>query len=182
MKSLRTILILIVLFVLPAGSWYFLKYGFNWRKGKLAALETKGHFISDLNWNSIEKENINNSFSSRTTVVKFADGLSVNDEKIIDQFKKVNGFQWVLISKDSSSFINVPSNDPRKYIVSPRFYSSPNSYRSLGHYMLVDTGLNIRQIYEGDSEKMLRKLVEDITIVIPKKKQKDISIRKKNND
>jgi hypothetical protein len=97
MKKLQTILLLaLFLVILPAGSWLYLKKGFNYRKQIIKDLENKTPFTDSL----FTYDSVYIDYKNRCTV------LSLNeDEKItrdiFRQFKEAKGFQ--LVGIDSSN-------------------------------------------------------------------------------
>lgn len=176
MKTLRTIVILLVLFGLPAGSWYFLKFGFNWRKAKIESLTVKSHLLNDLTWDEKEKEELLSIMFYKTTVLKLGSGTE-DDEQIIDQFKKAPTFQWMYLSANGDSIPQLSSKNVRKYFEAPDFFENNPNYSDV-EYLLVDTALNIRQKYL-ESEESLGQLIEDIALVIPRQREKDIKLIQK---
>ena len=180
MKRLKTIIILIVLFGLPAGSWYFLKSGFQWRKDKLESLESKGNFIKSIGWDENEKESLFKMMSYKTTVVQTKGKITESEQTIIDQFRKSPTFQWLLLTRDTSANIKYSSKDPRKFFTSNNFNNQSNPFAS-SQYMIIDTAIHIRSVYQENDVKSLSKLVEDIALVLPRKKNKDIGVKKKSN-
>lgn len=180
MKYLRSIVVIILLFGLPLGSWYFLKHGFNWRKSKIETLQAKSHFLKDFNWDNNQKESLYTVLFLKTTVVNFDDDIDDKESIIIDQYKKATSFQWLNITSDEKY------NELHSSRSKSKFFTSDASAYASGilenvKYALVDTAMNIRQVYPDNSESSLSQLVEDISLIIPRQREKDISIRKNTN-
>ena len=83
MKIFKTIVIVALLFGLPAGSWYFLQSGLDWRKVKAKELAPKSAVTEIVNQRPEYKEKL----TGRTTLLKLDQKHTNLDEKLIDQFK-----------------------------------------------------------------------------------------------
>ena len=178
MRALKTIVILAILIGLPAGSWYFLKFGYNWRKDKIELLKPKGHFLKDLAWSEEEKSELYAAMFFKTNIVQIGGEIGDDQEKIIDQFRKAPTFQWIVLLESDQIAPKVSTKDVKKYINVQSIFDNNSEYAS-AKYMIVDTAFQIRQIYSTGSEEELGQLVEDYSLSIPKQKDKDIAIRNK---
>lgn len=172
---------MLVLFGLPAGSWYFLKYGADWRRAKLSTLDIKSNFVNAYDFTPEEKTELFALLSYKTSVISFGGSLNERENDLIDQYRKSYTFQWVTFVADSSQVDPVSSKNPRKYFVGKLPETDIAILRGVD-YLLVDTAINIRQTYTGRTDETLSKLIEDIAIVLPRKKEKDISMKKSRND
>ncbi|NNK90341.1 MAG: hypothetical protein HKO89_07000 [Saprospiraceae bacterium] len=180
MKYLRSVVIIILLFGLPIGSWYFLKHGFNWRKSKIETLMPKDHILRDFDWSGKQKEELYSILFYKTTVINFDDEIDDKENLIVDQYLKANTFQWLNVTSDEKYNLQLSSKDKRKYFTSDKSAWSKGLLSGV-KYALIDTGMYVRQVYPDNSEASLGMLVEDLSLIIPRKKEKDISIRKKDN-
>jgi len=177
MKYFKTILVVILLAGLPLGSWYFLKSGLEWRKAKVVDLEKKEIFLKAIGFSVDDKNKLYEIMAHRTNVVKKRGALSANDEAIIDQFEDAYTFQFLSLDGNEA--------DPKggwtsKSVV--RFYSPDNISSNSTQikdwdYMLVDTSGFIRQYYLGEDKQVMKLLVEDIAVILPRKKEKDIILK-----
>jgi hypothetical protein len=177
MKILKRIGILMILFGLPAGSWYFLKDGFNWRKAKLEELAPKGRFLDSYDFTSEDKAKIFEQTTYKTTLVKLNEDLSKNDIALIDQFKKSRTFLFLVLSDHLITHEDFSSKQPLRYINASNINTNNNQFRN-ANYMLIDTGGVVRQLYKGTDKETLTKIVEDIAVVLPRKITPDIEMKK----
>ena len=178
MKVIKSIVVLLVIFGLPLGSWYFLKYGYNWRKDKIEVLQPKGHFLNDIPWSEEEKTELYSSMFFKTNIVKVGNDVEASDELIIDQFRKAHTFQWLILLPEDQKAPRISTKDVKKYVNVESIFNQASDFSS-AKYMIVDTAFQIRQVYNIGDEAELGQLVEDFSLSIPRKKDKDIAIRNK---
>lgn len=156
MKFFKTIAVVSLLFILPGASWYFLQSGLNWRVDKRELLEPKI---------SIEELLIDKSYQStykdKTTLV-ILNSRDIEKEQVIkDQFRKAYTFQWKQLDAEQfSDHMLIRGND----------------------YMLIDTGLMVRRFYTGAHDSIYAHIVEDITLIMPRKKELDIKMKENRKD
>ncbi len=155
MKYLKSFVVVVLLFGLPAGSWYFLQHGLEWRRVKRDQLLPKGHIIAQLDWTKEETALIEKTFKGKTTL--FVSGeMTDSDKVVIEQFKDAYTFQ-------SKTLSDLPSLGAK--------LSGDNDY------LLIDTGMVVRQLYTGTDETVLARMIEDIALIAPQRKEKDIRLR-----
>lgn len=177
MKAIKTIGILILLFGLPAGSWLFLKDGFNWRKAKLEELAPKGKFLDAYNFSILDKEKISQQITTTTTLVKLNEDLGQDDLSLIDQFKNSQTFRFLVLSDHAITPRDYGPKQTLKYIYATPIQANNETFRN-ANYILCDTGGIIRQYYEGFDHNTITKIVEDIAVVLPRKVTPDIETKK----
>lgn len=164
MKYLVSAVVFILLFVVPAGSWYYLQSGLDYRRAALAELEPKGKFAVD----GISDEML----KAKTTLIQTTDvGEDVLTE-IYDQYKKSETFQVMTSQPSIESFGSWRVID----VDLTRRISS--TYGGAG-FVLVDTAMMVRNTYPADLNGV-RKLIEHTSIVLPRVREMDIKL--KNND
>ncbi len=181
MKKFKTLLILCVLVVFPAISWVFLKYGLEWRKEAVANLTPKAD-ISALAVNSgafITQDEVRNLFIGKTTLLDLT-GQSESPRliEINDQFQTSNTFQYVAFHQSNEARENsdiAPDNHLSMY---DDEFENVKSYFKDADFVIIDTSGAVRQYYQGINEKVYNAIIEDLAVVIPRKKPKDIGIRK----
>ena len=177
MKAIKTIGIIILLFGLPAGSWLFLKDGFNWRKAKMEELAPKGKFLDAYNFSILDKGKIYQQTIKKTTLVKLNKDLSQDDLSLIDQFKNSQTFLFLVLSDHEITPRDYDPKQTLKYIYATSVQAKNENIRN-ANYMLYDTGGVIRQFYEGLDHNTITKIVEDIAVVLPRKVTPDIETKK----
>ncbi len=179
MKYLRTIAILLLLFGLPAGSWYFLKDGLNWRKGKMETLKPKERFLEVYDFSDQDKTQIFEELSHRTAIIKLNSDITKDDMRIIDQFDDVPTFMFFVISKNVRIADQFGSKVALRYI-KPSSISSKNFEYNSAQYVIVDTSGYIRNFYPWDMEDKMKNIVEDIAVILPRKVTPDIVVKENN--
>lgn len=164
MKYLVSAVVFMLLFVVPAGSWYYLQSGLDYRKDALVELEPKGKFAVD----GIADEML----KSKTTLIQTTDiGQDVLTE-IYDQYKKSETFQVMTSQPSLESF------GSWKMIDVDLARSIADAYEGAG-FLLIDTAMMVRNTYPADLSGV-RKLIEHTSIVLPRVREMDIKL--KNND
>lgn len=151
MKYIKGIAVIFVLFVFPLGSWYFLQYGLNWRIDKRELLVPK----IDLNSVLADKAMTSN-YTDKTSLIRLKSSNSEKESIIKDQFDDAYTFQWV----EEGTGVNM-SHDILKDV----------------NYMLVDTGMNVRRLYKGGHDSIFAHMMEDISLIMPRKKELDIKMK-----
>ncbi len=92
-------------------------------------------------------------------------------QEIYDQFGKAETFQlWTKSGNTSkSNWHSLP--DSSIHLLSKSY---PNA-----SYVLIDTALNVRNIYYGNPSDVIKEVVSHVAIVLPRKKEKDIKMKKR---
>lgn len=148
----------ILIVVLPAGSWYFLQHGLDWRREKRVELVPKGNLLTDHSWNDEQKVLLTNAFKDKTSLVSFTQKYSDNELAVLEQFKDAYTFQ--------------SHNKSTLEIQLDKIYDA--------NYLVIDTSMNVRQKYIGQGEQILARIIEDIALLLPKQKEKDIKMKNSN--
>lgn len=181
MKIIKSIAILAVLIGLPAGSWYFLKDGFDWRKAKLEELAPKGTFFDAFPFNDNDKEKLFREITYKTTLVKVNEDLSKDDLALIDQFRKSYTFLFLVMTEDPAAREDYSSKQPLRYMIPSTMTPSDDRLKNAS-YLLLDTASVIRQYYTGTDHETLTQIVEDIAVVLPRHVTPDIEMKKPRQD
>lgn len=180
MKYIKSILLLMLLVGLPLVSWYFLNSGLEWRKSKVSDLKAKDIFLKSYQFSAEDKNNLFEIMTHRTCVVKLSDEkLNDNDKAIIDQFNKAHTFKFVSLSKTDGNNNSWTSKSAVRYFKPSTTEPVLSELKGM-NYVLVDTAGYIRQYYKGSRKQDLARLVEDIAVILPRKKPKDIVLKKTN--
>jgi hypothetical protein len=156
-KLISWIVLIALLFIIPFGSWYYLKQGLDYRKTALEDLVTKGLLP--------EMPDSINVFRGKTTLLVFE---STNDNDILQpifaQFKDAYTFQMAGIS-GNHLLIEVDSSVLDNLKLSGKTFA------------LIDTAGNIRNYYTTDREQ-LKSMVEHLAVILPQPKEKDVKMKK----
>lgn len=156
-KLISWIALVVMLGVLPVGSWYYLKQGLDYRKGALQELLPK----QTLDGN----DTILAVFKGKTTLwvldsAKAQTALS----PIKEQFKDAYTYQMAGSWKEHG-MIYIP-HLVKDSTISNRDYV----------FALVDTSMHIRNYYTAN-EQDLKTMVEHLAIILPNAKDKDIKMK-----
>lgn len=181
MKILKSIAVIILLFGLPAGSWYFLQQGLDWRKEKEVALKNKVRFLNAYNFSNSDKDRLFETMSHKTSVVKLENDISDLDKELMNQFRNAFTFQFVVLSDGVKVPEILSSKDVRKYYDPQNQEATVNELKN-AQYLLVDTVGYIRQYYNSDKLQTMNRLVEDVALILPKVKTRDILMKRKGNE
>ncbi len=194
-KIFRVAAILLLLIGLPAGSWYYLSGGVNWRKTALN--ELRGHYgqiaSAYIMYPDGTKED---RLKSKVCVIHlFGDHPDLTDvnrkvldtgQKLFEQFGKNENFRVALISENATAEFRsymqkLPCSDYATWVsiggVGQWTTVVRNGYEYYlrdtkedavpEYYALCDTAGTIRRFYDANNEKEVGRMVEQITILLP---------------
>jgi len=188
-----SVLVIAILFVLPAGSWFYLQQGLDYHKKSRAELQDLGKA------GQFELKNQKNLMVSpqmvrgKVSVVHFLPEEQAAGKALTDRMAKVHesfdDTQDVLffsfIQTDSSSqlldmaqslgikdgdqwyLIGTEKNEWER--LAREVYKIPDPASGVA---LVDTSMTIRKYYDINVDKDMGRLVEHIAIVIPQQKRR----------
>jgi len=162
MKILKTIAVLILVVGLPAGSWLFLQSGLDWRRIKAKQLTPKSELLNDIEWSEQEQNLVRTTFDGITTFI-INGNIGEAEKVIIDQFKDAYTFS-------AKTKEELPVEILQKLDMSQL------------KYMLIDTGMVVRQIYKDSQLETINRLIEDLALITPQPKAKDIKLRGRENE
>ncbi len=156
MKYLRTVVVMALIFILPAGSWWYLQSGYNYRKAALGILSPKDS-LSNTSLNILmHGKDFKDQLKGKTTCLALIDDAAFQT-KYFDQYRKALSFQMI-VGGDSLAIKGLDK----------------------AAYVLIDTSGYIRNTY-GETREEQTKLIEHTAIILPRKIQKDVKF-KENQD
>jgi len=161
MKYLVSAVVFILLFIVPAGSWYYLQSGLDYRKEALKELEPKGAFDAD----GFDVTQL----KGKTTLLQLK---PIDDEvlpAVFDQYGSSETYQMLTVQSPSELLPN--------WNVIPTMVATTISskYNNAG-MMLVDTSGMVRNTYLADAEGV-KKMIEHTSIILPRVKEMDIKLK-----
>lgn len=160
-KSYQIIAVLALLFILPLGSYLYLKRGYNFRLEALNELKPKENIKNHPSFSKLmEKDNIYLLYNADDEVAASWIG------PVYDEFSHRSIFNVIGYTSDS-----VPPTS-----VSNQYTYIASKYPFAESIALVDTASDIRNYYTYDSTSF-KKLVQHIPIVLPRKKEEDIKMK-----
>lgn len=160
MKYFIASLIVIVLFILPLGSYYYLNSGYNFRKAALVELESEGPLFSSVDSEFLRtmKDSLMGGNTNLIYLEVQKDPAHGNELQMInDKYDHRFDFQVVNLSKNE-----VPELF-RSYQATP--------------LILVDSLAQIRDTYSFNSED-IKRLIRHISILLPMDKRPDIHLKR----
>ena len=161
MKYLIGAFVVIMLFLLPLGSWYYLQSGLDYRKEALRQLEPKGKFQSTfLNQGQL---------AAKTTMIHLKEVEGDPVSEIYGQYGDSETFQ--LFS------IDTPEKGAQNWIQLDALAANSISaaYDDAG-FLLIDTSGQLRNTYPANLEGV-KFLIEHTSIVLPRVKEMDIKMK-----
>lgn len=161
MKYLKSIVVLSFLFGFPIGSWYFLQTGLDWRRVKAKEHTVKGPAVDTKLLSLDQASLLKTTLEGKTTIIKLSTTVTPLDESLKKQFKDAYTFQWL--------------ND------TPTAHLTNSAVTKGMDYVLIDTSLNIRQTYKGEDKETITRIVEDIALLLPHRKSRDIKMKPQVN-
>jgi len=161
MKYLVSVIVFLMLFVLPLGSWYYLQSGLDYRKEALKELEPKGEFFAST---------IDNSALKKKTTLMHLKTIEENVIKeIYGQYGGAQTFQLLSIDKaeeDAENWIQIDDFTANSISVA----------NSDAGFVLIDTSGQLRNTYPANMDGV-KMLIEHTAIVLPRIKEMDIKLK-----
>lgn len=176
MKYLIALAVILVLFLLPAGSYYYLKKGFSFRYNALQELKTKQTFpVSDIY--DFEGNKKSDFLKKKINQVYFSEPIA-NEKQISifnrleKQFKNREYFQQIILYNEKP----IEEFNDEKF---QGYYADGKSteHLELNRIYLIDTSGMIRNSYDLTDED-IKKLVSHTAILLPLPKKKEIKFRR----
>ena len=200
------VLLALMLIVFPAGSWYYLNQGFDYRKTVMEELQVKDslpelQFIDYTGKILTNKEIEGNLIVAVFLSSKKGIGEAVIEEriaKLYDQFDKRSDFNLFihLTGLDSAAFQTQSAalldrlelEDPSRCFIlegSEKIalseYKIPLGTTALDDAnwaVLIDENQYIRNFYQLDEEENVKTMVQHIALSLPKQKEKDLIFKR----
>lgn len=153
------LVVALFLVIIPIGSWYYLNQGLQYRKRLLKEIEIKSGMDSAV-------DSLGYLLGSASVVIlKSSDQTIEIATQLKEQFD--NSPRFNIYFRDSvSGFNSLPSG----------YMSQEWSSMAESDFVLLDTLMNVRNTYLSEKEEV-KKLVEHISVVIPRQKEPDIKIK-----
>jgi len=157
MKIIRGLAVILVIFVLPAGSWYYLQQGYNYRLGALQELEPKGQFVQL----SIEEARPE-LFGEKITLICMCDEASVDELTILNNLEE---------KSDSNMFqiVRLKNRDIDSQLLHDKYGEDK--------LILVDKDREYRKSY-GFEQVALNELVKHVAIITPLPARQKIKLKR----
>ncbi len=188
-----SVLVVVILFVLPGGSWLYLQRGLDYRKASLAELQDLGKTgdfqlknqknlmispemlrgrVSVVNFLPEDKET-GKSLSER--IAKIHQSFDDTEDVIFLSFMPADSSAQLLDIansmgiKDDKQWFLIGTENSEWQRLAKEVYKIPNPENGVA---LVDTSMTIRKYYDINVNQDMGRLVEHISIVIPQQKRR----------
>lgn len=174
MKKLFPILVLLLMLViLPLGSYLYLRSGVDYRLAALDMVTPKGELLDFTYYKNGLKLNSSRALNHKTSIIHI-DQSNDNDryiQGIFDQFNQSENLELLQLKEDSVSN-HLEGFD---IVYTPEFRDIESNYKDYD-ILLVDTSLQIRSYYDLN-DSTINELIRDIAIVLPLKKKSTIKMK-----
>lgn len=168
-----------LLVALPAGSWFYLKSGFQVRKSAFEALKVKAPFPDDIILgNKHFDECINNNVSLVYKNEANAKGLIQNLQEVHTIFKHRDRFSFISLEENKDTLAGLVSEVAEDWKIINLSSSYYNKF-PIGNneIMVLDTLANIRGKYQLEKED-LQRMTKQLTILFPIEKKQKIRLKR----
>lgn len=189
-KILQFAALFLLLIGLPAGSWYYLQLGLDYRKETMGQLQDHGAFTLKTNHTPVGEGSVR--------VINFLSAANADTKgpllaKLYEQFDKREDFELVTFV-DTTAFADLVTfrttyqleEEPQcsfPSLKTAEWQSFVSTHESdakaeIPYLALVDVKGNIRNFYEQEDEEAVKQLVEHIAFLLPIKKRDKAELRR----
>lgn len=167
MRFLVASVVVIMIFVLPAGSWYYLSSGYDYRVTLQEEVKVK-ESIEDLFYGLSEDEfqKINEACQGRYTVMHVQGMPSSSEQSMLDRLEDKYGGREGFQIKVLSQIADVPN------AVRSNLSKYPDA-----RIILIDDELNLRNAYSYSTED-IKKLIEHSSAILPIPKKQKVFLKR----
>lgn len=182
--------IILILFLLPFVSWYYLQSGLNWRKKAQEIMDGTESFPVGEYLMADGRKLTPDSLDNHVTLVCYlpcgAEGTEQMEvlEALYDQFKETNKAAYVLLDSCQSttqfpstklhkSWFVIPCSDSMDICKSLRVNWAQDK-----PFALVDRKGVIRSYYGIGSQDDKRTLVEHMSLLLPRERQEEVELKR----
>jgi hypothetical protein len=181
--------IILILFLLPFVSWYYLQSGLNWRKAAQEIMNGTQPFPSIEYADSTGQKFSTALLEEHVSIVAFVSCTGGYDQlnvllELYDQFKETNKANFILL--DSCAAAMTTARDPSK----KNWYLLPcldtmtlcvsllNEWPDGKTFALVDRNKVIRSYYGIATKDEKRMLVEHMALLLPRERQEKVELKR----
>jgi hypothetical protein len=181
--------IVLILFLLPFVSWYYLQSGLNWRKKAQEVMNGNEPFPADTIRLQDGRYTVTDSLTDHVTLVGFVDCQTTTEqvgllEQLYQQFKETNKAKFLVFDTCATSGLDDFATGKRGVYspdctINQQMCSALISNWPVGKtYALVDRKGIIRSYYSvaGKEEKKL--LVEHMSLLLPRERQEKVELKR----
>ena len=182
--------IVLILFLLPFVSWYYLQSGLDWRKEAQAVMDGTNPFPSGDCVLADGRKFSADSLEGRVTLITYVscdtDDKGQKDvlEALYEQFKETGKAAFVLIDSCQGELANSPQEPHKNWYVIPcaDTIAICSSVKSLWEkdkiFALADRKGVIRSYYAINTTDEKRMLVEHMSLLLPRERQEKVELKR----
>lgn len=184
------ITIILILFLLPFVSWYYLQSGLNWRKQAQAVMNGTTPFPSISCLTNTRSLFSQDSLEGRVTLITYLPCASAGTEQasvlkaVFDQFKDTHKASYILLDTcDGAAAPDLPGGKYGWFV-----FQSPDScglssalqqgWPADHAYALVDRKGIIRAYYKAETPEEKKTLVEHMALLLPRERQEEVELKR----
>lgn len=159
-KILGALGLLLFIIILPAGSWYYLQTGLNYRKAAAKELTPKGTFSIALPEGKGDR---------KINVICLDEKGDQHLQQMVDQFSDSEYFRlWATTASVTGEAYEKLDESTYAQLIN----EYPNA-----NYILTDTAYQLRKVYSGVVAEDIQELVPHIALILPRPREKDIKMK-----
>lgn len=184
------ITIVLILFLLPFVSWYYLQSGLDWRKDAQAVMNGTSPFPAGTSMLADGRKFSSDSLEGRVTLLSYIacdqddKGQREVLEALYGQFKETGKAAFVLLDTCQAGTGNMPSTQDKNWYVIPCADSMVvcNDISKLWEkdkmFALIDRKGIIRSYYAIHTTNEKRMLVEHMSLLLPRERQEKVELKR----
>lgn len=187
-----------ILIILPAGSWYYLTQGYNYRKDLLDDLKEEFGEVKPYTLQTADGESYGTEdFAGNTAVVNFIGSRDLQREfvwtnltKLHEQFDDRNDILFIThvagdplanLPKDTAQWKIITGTEAQLSKIAAENYNlkfpAEQNILDNSQIILLDSS-RIRNYYDANDPMQMGRLLEHITIVMPRQAERDIILER----
>lgn len=164
MKYLVATSVVLLIIVVPFGSWYYLQRGLDYRRDLIEQLKPKG---------VIEDIQLQKQLKGNTTLWYNAARFPEYNKQVVqiyEQYKDASTFQLLIHGETQSELLDLSNvaSSVLSHVDSESWASVP--------FVIMDTSYQIRNVY-NKSDQTIQDVVAHLAAVLPRPKDKDIKMK-----
>lgn len=205
-NPIQVVLLLAFIVIIPLGSWYYLKRGYDYRKEAMEELKDYGK-LPTLAYSTVDgKENVVDSLSGKMVIAHL---LNTENEdlttqfgktlkKLHEQFKNTGRLAIVTLgvdpTKDDSKSLEAFAkaydlwDQPHYYLIAPdstgisaqakQLYLPESDFSNSPYFVLADSSSMVKNHYQVTDEASVQELVMHSAMFMPRKPKRKIIFKR----
>ena len=181
--------IILILFLLPLVSWYYLQSGLNWRKEAQAIMNGKTPFPTVDYTDSTGEKFSSALLDAHVSIVTFISCSGEVDQRnvlleLYDQFKETNKANFILLDSCDVAMSTLSDPSKKNWYVLPCSDSLTlcssllNEWPEGKIFALVDRNKALRGYYGIATKDEKRILVEHMALLLPRERQEKVELKR----